>query len=107
MESLKTMRRPPITLKFLRKKLRSKIRPYPNACTMTTPRRPPTAYSECFLRITAPEPTSIVYVTDVKGVCILTAGATHKDVDHEEHVRDTPREMSMSIGLRRKIGVVS
>ena len=43
--SLRTMRRPPITLRLRRKKLRSKMRPYPRACVTTTPIRPKTAYS--------------------------------------------------------------
>jgi len=59
-ESLKTMKRPPMTLRLRRKKFRSKIRPYPKPWITTTDRRPPTANSVCFLRMTAPEATSIV-----------------------------------------------
>jgi hypothetical protein len=42
-ESDKTMSRPPITERFRRKKLRSKIKPYPRAWVTTTPMRPKTA----------------------------------------------------------------
>ena len=51
----KTMRRPPMTLRLRRKKLRSKMRPYPRAWVMTTPRRPATAYSLYLRMITREE----------------------------------------------------
>lgn len=44
-ESESAMRRPPMTERLRRKKVRSKMRPYPKPCVMTTPRRPPVAYS--------------------------------------------------------------
>lgn len=42
-ESDRTINKPPMTDKLRRKKLRSKISPYPNACVTTTPASPATA----------------------------------------------------------------
>ena len=60
MESLKTMKRPPMTLRLRRKKFKSKIRPYPNPWMTTTPRRPATAYSVNLFIMTASEPVNII-----------------------------------------------
>lgn len=55
----KTMSNPPMTDKLRRKKLMSKMRPYPKPCTTTTLSRAPTLISGNLRAITAPEAASI------------------------------------------------
>ena len=54
-----TIMRPPITERFLRKKFKSKMRPYPKPCITTTANKPPTAKTACWRLITKNEHANI------------------------------------------------
>ena len=100
-ESLKTMKRPPMTLRLRRKKFMSKMRPYPNPWITTTDSRPPTANSVYFLEMTAPEAISIVFQKNQE-TCPSWQVGTYDNVNNEEEVRKAPWEMTMSV---KELGV--
>lgn len=73
-ESERTMSRPPTTERLRRKKLRSKMRPYPRACVTTTPRRPQTAYSECFRNMIPVEQMVMAMTLTMRKTCVIYFG---------------------------------
>lgn len=73
-ESDKTIRSPPMTERFRRKKFKSKMSPYPRACVMTTPIRPPTAKSEYLRAITRVEQILIAMTLIIRKRWVRTRG---------------------------------
>lgn len=73
-ESERTMSRPPMTERLRRKKFKSKINPYPRAWVTTTPRRPPTAYSEWRRAMTRTEQINIATTLAAKNRWVRPQG---------------------------------
>jgi hypothetical protein len=77
-----TIIRPPNTDKLRRKKFRSKIRPYPSACVMTTPQSPATAYSECLRMMTSVEQMIMAITLTMRKRCVIPPGTIQRRVSN-------------------------
>lgn len=81
-ESDKTISRPPMTERFRRKKLRSKMRPYPRAWVITTPIRPATAYSECLRAMTRTEQLNMAITLTMRKRWVMPEGTVGRAVSY-------------------------
>lgn len=73
-ESDRTISKPPTTLRLRRKKFKSKMRPYPRPCVMTTPSNPATANSVRLRAMTRVEQTAIAMTLTIRKVCVIPQG---------------------------------
>ena len=77
-ESDRTISRPPTTLKLRRKKLRSKMRPYPRPWVTTTPSRPATPISVCLRATTRKEHIDMAMTFRMRNECVTPQGTIHQ-----------------------------
>lgn len=93
-ESDRTISRPPTTLRLRRKKLRSKMRPYPRPCVTTTPSRPATPISVCLRAMTRKEHIDMAMMLRIRNECVTPQGTKSPKSASEWRKRSKPSKPS-------------